>query len=271
MLAKPFEPERLSEWPYALVQPKLNGKRATYNNGRLVSSHGIEIESAPHILEALLPLPTSIMLDGELYIHGLPLQTINSIASRKANNLHESYTSLEYHVFDAVNLEELGAKQVDRLGLLKALPTSNNDSIKKVETRVVGSKESEKTTALLTRYLSEGFEGIIFRNPYAMYERKRSSNLLKLKPTSKDTYKIVGFQEERSIHGKPKGTLGSLLVTSSEGITFSVGSGLTKDQRRKLWEERCMLPGRSVVVKYQYLTNGSVPMHPVLLEVKNDT
>ena len=111
-------------------------------------------------------------------------------------------------------------------------------------------------------YLSQGYEGIIVRKFYGLYVRKRSTEIVKLKPKKKDTYPIVGFKEEVSIEGLPKGSLGAL-ICSCEGEQFSVGIGFTEQERKVLWkliqeDSTPFLNGNlSAEIEYQNITAGS--------------
>jgi ATP-dependent DNA ligase len=102
----------------------------------------------------------------------------------------------------------------------------------------------------------------------APYLRKRSTMIMKFKPKKDDYYKIVGYEEEVSIHGEPKGRLGALKCKSETDQHFAVGSGLTDTQREELWANREVLPGKLAHVKYQHITTGKgVPRFPVLIEI----
>ena len=88
MLCSPFEESRLKKWraPY-ILQPKLDGIRCRAivegkGNVKLLSSEENEILSVPHINAQLESLKIDkLELDGELYIHGTPFETIESIVS----------------------------------------------------------------------------------------------------------------------------------------------------------------------------------------------
>jgi len=92
--------------------------------------------------------------------------------------------------------------------------------------------------------------------------------VMKFKPKKEDTYVIIGFNEEYSVEGTPKGRLGSLDCASGDGDTFSVGTGFSDDQREALWRIRESLPGAIARVQYQHLTAGKkVPRFPVFVEI----
>lgn len=274
MLAYPFEKGRIERNFHLpiILQPKLNGERCRVliKSGKvhLVSSEGNVINSVPHIYKDFEELVKrgvcDIELDGELYAHGLPLQKIHSLVSRKVNIVDSEV--IQFHCFDLVS-ESLS--QFDRLSLLfselwkliKDLPSISLVPTHQVTT--LGEIEEK-----LLHYMSQNYEGIILRDPLAKYVRRRTTTMLKWKPRKQDCYLIVGTKEEIDKDGFPKGTLGAI-ICESDGEQFSVGTGsyFTRERRQELWEIRDSLPGKYAVVKYQELTERKVPSHPVCINI----
>jgi ATP-dependent DNA ligase len=273
MLCYPFEERRLAKWkPPYIIQPKLDGDRCRAiineeSNAILLSSEQHIFNSVPHIYAALKHLGfCNIELDGELYIHGAPHNEIHSIVSR-TENLHPDYKLVEFHVFDIVNLH---LPQVERTRrLIDLIPTRRNFSpIQLVPSRVVSSLD--EIMRVQEEYARLGYEGFVLRDSDANYVRKRSTQVMKFKPRKEDIYEIVGTQEEVSILGIPKNSLGALICRGDDGTLFNVGSGslLTREARETLWQERETLVGKWARVKYQHLTHASgVPRFPVVVEV----
>jgi len=271
MLAKPLDVKRLESWPLPyIIQPKLNGIRcrAIINGEKvtLLSSQQNEILGVPHIkgqlaLMAGTSLPAQVELDGELYLHGMDVDDIKSI-TRRTVNLHPKHHLMQYHVFDVVNRTD----QLIRLSMLKNFKFSG--SIRRTSTFYV--RDMETVLSLFNSFIQHGYEGIIVRHPHASYVRSRTPNLMKLKPRKTDEYDIIGTKEEISIDGTPKDTLGALICKKDNQI-FSVGSGLTDEERRWFWEMRNELASGNyvAVVKYQNLTlHRGVPNCPVVMAVK---
>jgi len=91
--------------------------------------------------------------------------------------------------------------------------------------------------------------------------------MMKFKPKKNDLYRIIDTIEEVSITGQKKGTLGAIACISDNNV-FTVGSGLTADQRRELWKERESLVGKWAEVQYQHQTTGKrVPRFPVFVRI----
>jgi DNA ligase 1 len=279
-LAYPYTAKRLARWDISkqiIIQPKLNGVRAWYDARRqkLISSSGREITSCPHIIEQL---STAILnFDGEIYNHGYPFQHISGL-SRLDTPCTESL-ALQFHVFDIKIPDwrggDLHVDNATRAIMLKnylqyEVEPKNLPNIYIVPTTFMYAYPS-LLKAECNRYLAEGYEGIILRNPAAAYISKRTGNMLKLKPRHKDAYKIIGVQEEISKDGIPKNTLGAFVLDDRAGGTFNVGTGigLTKERRKYYWERwaEILTTETYAVLKYLELSEGGIPQQPVLVDI----
>ena len=271
MLCYPFEEKRLLKWPVPyLIQPKLDGERcrALFNATGIVtllSSEENEIISVPHINTALEALKLkNVELDGELYVHSMSFEEIHSRVSRKVNE-HQDSWQIEYHVFDLVD----GQRQGDRLHSLHKLLEEIKPPIIPVGITLI--TDLYDVMRIYDLYIEEGYEGFIIRHIYAPYVRTRSTNIMKFKPKKEDYYTIEGFEEEVSIHGKLKNSLGALILSSAHTVDrvneFKVGTGFTADQRHELWKIRDSLIGKIARIKYQHLTSNHIPRFPVFVEI----
>jgi ATP-dependent DNA ligase len=267
MKCYPFEEKRLAKWtPPFIVQPKYDGVRcraypSSLNPGdyMLLSSEENVIFSVPHILNELKRLRLNAELDGELYLHGMSFESILSITSRTVN-LHPDASKIQFHVFDIVNR----LSQMQRIILIENL--RNLSPCIKVAPFWICDTLDEVTHAY-DSVIKEGYEGIIVRNCEGSYETKRSTWVMKFKPKQKDQYTIVGYQEEVTKDGTPKGRLGSLELSSQEGERFSVSAGLDSYEKFHLWSIRHKLIGLEAIVSYQHLTDRKVPKGSFNIEV----
>ena len=105
----------------------------------------------------------------------------------------------------------------------------------------------------------------------ALYEAKRTKNLLKVKAMQDCDLKIIGFEEGT---GKNKGTLGAVIV-DYKGFAVKVGSGFTDEDRKYFWENKDKLFGRVITVQYfEETTNkkdNSLSLRfPVFLELREE-
>jgi ATP-dependent DNA ligase len=271
-LCVPFEERRLARWdPPFLVQPKLDGERCRAifsgpdNVGyRLLSSEQNEFRSVPHINEALNKLWRSTgltaELDGELYCHKMPFNELHARVGRTVN-FHPDFQTVQFHIFDVVDEQ---APQYERSFWLFRRANFFTHPLATVPATVC-----ETFDAVIDCYeelLAKGYEGIIVRHAAALYERKRSTFVMKFKPKKSDWYTVVGYKEELDKYGDPKDSLGALVCCSDDGTEFSVGSGLTREQRLDYWRNRSLLPGSLCHVQYQH-TLKTVPRFPVFVEL----
>lgn len=262
----PFEEKRLNKWqPPFIIQPKFDGIRCravpTESGYILLSSEENIIFSVPHINEAVNKLGIDLELDGELYIHNAPFEEITSITQRTVN-IHPDYKRMQYHIFDIVTDQS----QIERLLHLEKLSNSFESPL--VKTPYWLANNLQEVMEVYQELISYNYEGIIVRHIAGLYERKRSTNVMKFKPKQEDTYEIIGYQEEISISGTPKGSLGALICSSGDNSTFHVGTGFSESDRKSLWNVREQLVGKTARVQYQHITSGKqVPRFPVFVEV----
>ncbi len=269
MKCYPFEESRLAKWhPPWIVQPKFDGDRMrndpSESSAFLLTSEENLYFSCPHIVEQLNKSGLYRMpWDGEAYNHDLHKEgdhdLIHSIVSRTVN-LHPRYKEIEFWIFDI----KVQGNQMERLQILNSL---NNlpPNIKVAPYWICNTLSEVKN--IYDIVIKQGFEGIVIRHLYNTYEEKRSTWLMKFKPKQKDTYQIIGWNEEVSISGQPKGRIGSLIMSSQTCDTFSVSAGLDDNEKARLWLIRDQLAGKEAIVHYQHLTNKKIPKGCFDLEV----
>lgn len=273
MKCYPFEEKRLAKYtPPYIVQIKYDGDRGRdvpLDNGEhlLLSSEENPFFCLPHINEALRNLNAPFKFDGELYNHEIYLEgghdLIHSIVSRSVN-IHPRYKEMEFHIFD---YQDESRPQMAR--------TINLDSIE-LKPPLVKSPywvcdTLDEIKRIYDKVIKDGYEGIVIRYIYGPYEiDKRSRWLMKFKPKKKDTYNIVGWKEEVSMEGVPKGRIGSLIMSSQQGDEFGVSAGLDDDEKARLWNIRDSLDTMKAIVHYQHLTNRKIPKGTFDVEVVED-
>ena len=258
--------------PY-LVQPKLNGERCRallLDEPVMLSSEENLITSCPHILEELrvitqrFPELKGLELDGENYSHGTLLQDIHSIVSRKTGGLHDDYLDISFHVFDLA----LDIPQSMRIQALVKLFDLLGET---QHIRMVPNYEASTLAGInyyLEQFMLQGFEGIIVRDKDAHYVRRRSTQMMKFKPRKGDVYQIVGLQEEVSIHGEKKGTLGAFFLRGNDDTVFKVGTGFTAEQRKEYYHPG--LVGKWAKILYQTKSKDGVPCHSVFVSILDE-
>jgi len=94
-----------------------------------------------------------------------------------------------------------------------------------------------------------GYEGVMIKDPDAMYECKRTHSWLKAKPFIEVTFKVVSVEEGS---GRNKGRLGAVLVEGEDDghkYSLSCGSGFSDIQREEYWSKRDQLIGQLVEIR----------------------
>lgn len=282
LLAHVYEPHRVT-YP-CFVQPKLNGIRALYQNGHFQSRD--ELPFPPGLLDHLSrPLLETFaketILDGELYVHGWPLQRINGAVTPVRQKPTEDTLLVEYWIFDSV---DYNLSFLDRF--VKVCQTGNGlPGINFVTT--VEVKDNDWDDTFYSNVVADGFEGIMYRLgdcPYTTPKQhwaqagplwnvkpkgnflsdknNRCWHLLKRKSWCDDEFDIVDTIEGE---GKLKGMLGAIVCQTPSNKRFSVGSGFTDADRQYFW---ALSPiGRRVKVKYLCLSSDGIPLNPTLLAI----
>lgn len=137
------------------------------------------------------------------------------------------------------------------------------------------------------RMLNEGYEGLILRDPNALYKQGRSTAkegyLLKMKRFVDAEAVVVGFEERmhnanvktvdelgystRSSHQDNlvgRGDLGAIQVEWN-GVVFSIGTGFDDKERAKVWSAKESYIGKLAKFKYFPVGIKDLPRHPVFL------
>ena len=290
MLAYPAELRRIQAFPLMEMasgekerkffhQPKLNGERGRtdFFNGLpyIFSSYNNEFKYLDKIQQQIGvlcdSLQISIKLDGEIYKHGWSRERIDS-ALRRTKNRNPDVDALEYHIFDYQHTSDLQFARLQKLGTLEqVINTLKLDALKIVPYGICSEVDYVHHCGC---YCEDGYEGIILRNPFAVYEEKRVPGLLKFKPTETDLYEIVAVNEATtSDTNEPKGMVGSFTVKAKDepgdNVTFDVGAGKLKhEQRIAYWNDKDWCIGRMLLVKHEFLrTTNQVPIAAVTVDI----
>lgn len=283
LLAAKFEPAK-AKFPY-IVTPKIDGIRFLMVDSVAVSRTFKPIRNK-HIQDLLSQyLPDGI--DGELTSGDTFQSSTSAIMSI------EGSPDFKVWIFDYVDpeKEEIGTYR-DRMNELFDIEDNLCRHECPFEYKFLSGghivKTLEEIERLETIYLSEGYEGVMLRDPMGTYKFGRSTVneniLLKVKQFVDDEAVLLDIQEkmhnenpaETDAFGHTKrslsldglvgaNTTGNLIVKNKEGQVFSIGSGLNDFLREELWNNKENYIGK--FVKYKYFPQGvkELPRHPVFL------
>ena len=268
MLATPIEkvkPEKI-DWSNAYIQPKLDGHRALFKDGILYSRQGKVLEHMDHIVRAIGESGLDhLHLDGELYVHGIPLQNL----SRRVKKFRGVETlEVKYHIYDCI----MDLPFIERVNCMtsEAVDCLRHQDIVAVDT--VTAFNMENVMKFHAMWREEGYEGTMLRfsnDPYGT--DKRSRTLLKIKEFHDAEFKVVDW-----VSGKPTIRNGQTwnvavwICEASNGKRFNVtaaGGGIEKDAQHQHAEKYI---GKQLTVKYHYLSKDGIPQLPIALRWRED-
>jgi ATP-dependent DNA ligase len=242
------------------VQPKLDGVRCLYVNGRLYSRNQKEFTCLHHIRNELVEkIDAGVILDGELY--GIDFQQLVGLVRKKTLTDDELQCILDvkFFVFDMVSDTDFLHRNLYLEDLFSV--KSFNHCIY-VSTKSCASKEQVFT--FLDTW--SNYEGIMVRNQRGIYHSNfRSPDLQKLKKSLDKEFIITGFTAGS---GNEQGCVIWVCKTDC-AKSFSVRPKGDFATRRKLFLEADQYIGKLLTVQYQELTEDGIPRFPVGVVIRD--
>ena len=249
------------------IQPKIDGIR----NIMILSDNPISLSrnakpnyNTEEMIEALSKYAKDFVIDGELFAGSFD-KTITAV---KTHNYKAD--ELIFYTFDIIPLSEFKDKTCTlklrgRDKVLKdVINKCNYPKIKYIGHEEVRSNDD--IIKITKRYIEQGFEGSIIKDPDSLYGYSRGNSWYKFKQAETFDYRIIDTLEGT---GKYKGMLGSL-VMDVNGIRVNVGTGFTDSDRKKIWYTRNNLAGKYVEVKFQKKTKSGSLRHPSFITIRED-
>jgi ATP-dependent DNA ligase len=285
MLALEMDSDKLSIKFPAFVQPKLDGVRCLVyrdnTTGMLIfqSRSNTIYEPFAHLLTEFEALFASfedsddLIIDGELYTHGMAFEKITSMA-RRSKTKHGEVGELQHHIYDCFysgtkNLEKNKIGYADRYAALStAFNKTSHTNLVLVETKL--AQTLDDVYAFHTHYttLSSPYEGVMIRGKDSPYKQQgRSKELLKYKMFHDDEFVVIGHHEGTGAHaGTPIFECASKVKKDKN---FSVTMQGSIEGRKKMFENVKTYYGKKLTVKYQEITADGVPRFPVGLAFRD--
>jgi DNA ligase 1 len=262
MLAQPIQKVRSINYTGASLQYKLDGHRCliTRDGGDIIAytRQGKLIPSIKHIVSALDNiLPESVTLDGELYHHGTPLQTIGSWIKREQKETEK----LTYVVYDLI-ANDVFVNRLAELMMIFGPHIHENIPINLLPTKAYTDEQNMKELFQLAR--NNHYEGLILRTNDRGYEAGiRSQSLIKIKQFFDDEFVVV------DIHPSKDGWAICTCVAKNNR-TFDVSAPGDMGMKKMVMELRDSYIGRMLTVEYSMLTNDGIPFHPTATRWKEE-
>ena len=247
------------------IEIKLDGVRVLtiirQNKVEMFSRNGKQFHNFGHIISeienALKEDPASydLVLDGE--VMSANFQDLMKQVHRKDG---KETKDAVLHLFDLCPLENFqkgrwNVSQRKRSLLVKEWVAKHSMLLKHIQTLEwenvdLDTIEGQKRFVELNKSAVEGgYEGVMIKDPDAIYECKRTHSWLKAKPFIEVTLKVVSVEEGT---GRNKGRLGAILVEGEDDgykYSLSCGSGFSDIQREEYWSKRNHLVGQLVEIR----------------------
>jgi DNA ligase-1 len=256
MLAQKFRDIKNVDLENSFIQHKYNGHRCliTKQRGKVIaySRNGRIIDSIEHITDSIgHELGEGETLDGELYKHGVKLQTISSWIKRSQSDSR----SLNYVAYDVMLLEPYKVRLNRLINFLKY------EHIAIAPTRC--ALEVTSIQKALKDSISAGYEGLIIRQGDEGYEAGiRSRSLLKLKQCLDGEFPIIDIIES-------KDGWAILECMTPEGHSFRVSAPGTIQDKIDVLDDAEEYIGKYIQIEFFEYTSKSIPFHPVAIAFRD--
>lgn len=265
MLALPIGKVPKIDFSSSFLQYKLNGHRClmTKRDGEVIaySRQGKQFKVLDHLTEPMSNvLKEGETIDGELYLHGAPLQKIASLIKRDTKL--PKTESICYYVYDIIDHRSYSY----RLNTLESIKPHFPDNVFLVDTH--GYESDDRMWWMFSKARDEGYEGLILRQDNLPYETgRRSKSLVKIKATMDAEFLVAGMEQS-----KDGWAILRCLVdpVNKPGVEFKVSAPGDIRTKHNIWQHREDYVGTMVTVEFSELTSDGVPFHPVATGFRKD-
>ena len=260
------------EW---LASRKLDGVRCLmyYKDGEVhTASRGGEHYdySTEHIrtnpsLVSLFERNPNIILDGELFRRFKSLQQISG-AARMEKNAYEC-DWLQYWIYDCYIPEVKASNRIKKLEEIAkdySIPIYHSPKEDELNTSIfilehIKVSGWDNIEALHDTYVSEGFEGVVIRNPDKLYKPGgRTNDMIKIKKYKSEDFKVIGYK--LGLRGSEDMTF---ICELEDGRTFEAmpcGNREVKAEYVENFEDK--YKGHLAECTYFNLSDDGVPTQP---------
>jgi len=250
-----------------LIEPKLDGVRVIVicdvdkDEVKLFSRNGKELLNFPNINEQfdemLDQMSESMVFDGEVMSEDF--QTLMREIHKKGG---AKTKDAKLNLFDCMPLYNFQDGScvdpiTERKKWLDKFTYGPNINLVEHVRMNLSDDEGQKQFADYNKMcIDRGFEGIMVKPVDGIYECKRSTGWLKVKPFIEVSLTVTDVEEGT---GRNAGKLGALVVEGTDMDKFiktNVGSGLTDSDRDMFWKHRDDVIGRIVEVRADAITQN---------------
>lgn len=261
-------------------QPKLNGFRVMCRWEEVEEGEGLfktKVEQAvfrskeglryklPHIekefiKEMFFHNDTQLIFDGEMYIHGEILSQISSAVTKP----NTKTLLLEFYIFDVAIENHSQESRFNLLATFEQYFFCNKEvPVKFVDIHPI--ENNEQAQQLTDEWISQGYEGGIFRDKKAFYQfGKRPQTMTKLKRADDKEFRIVDV-----IGGDNSPELGVFVCVQEEGLQFNCTPEGDVDKKKEYLTNKHLYIGKKLTVRFFERTKDNKPFHAVGVVVRD--
>lgn len=237
-----------------VMSEKLDGVRGYWDGKQLLTRSGKKINAPDWFLANYPPFA----IDGELWTKRGDFETISSIVATEVPD--ERWRNIGHYIFEVPNQPGGLLSRLQVLQDFLAEQSQNKTPIRVLaQTKIRSPKQVEQFLKMVT---DDGGEGVVIRNPQALYKTGRSQDALKFKQHQDDECVIVGFNEGT---GKYANMMGAVSCEWREGRVITIGSGFSDKQRANP-----PAIGSTITFKYYGLTKNGIPKFASFLRVRHN-
>ena len=219
-----------------------------------------------------------LMLDGECYHHGYTLQQINSIA--RTQKVAKDLEVLQFYWYDIVDLNNPFKTRLAKMKSIASELKEYGSEISWEPDRIFKENELriqfvpqvevsgwDNMMKLHNEYVSEGWEGLVIRDPEKPYKPNgRTNDMIKMKVYKDDCFKVVG--KEAGLRGSEDMVF---IMQMPDGRTFKAKPFGDREQKQEYWinfEEK--YNGHIGECKFFYYSDDGIPLQPAFKAFRDD-
>lgn len=205
-----------------------------------------------------------LILDGELYFHGEPLQTLSGWARLKKDT--DKCDKLQYYIYDIVDTNKTFEERLEIIeDLAEELELGfdpNKEFVKnELQIQIVPHEKVNgwsEIKRLHDNYVGEGFEGLVIRDPEAKYGiNARNKSMIKIKEYMEDEFEIVDYNDGL----RPEDMV--FICQTKEGKLFEAKPVGPRELKYQYLNDMDKIIGKMVTIKFFTYSKDSIPTQPV--------
>ena len=214
-----------------------------------------------------------LIMDGECYHHGYTLQQLNSIARTQKTAV--DYSILQFYWYDIIDPNSTFDERWSYMQDIKDQMNFKFDperEFKSGELRIQFVPQEEvigwdNMMKLHNQYVSEGWEGLVVRDPDASYRPNgRTNDMIKIKIYKDDCFVVV--DKEAGLRGSEDMVF---IMQMKDGRTFKAKPFGDRLQKEEYWDNfETKYKGHLGECKFFYYSDDGIPLQPAFKAFRDD-